>query len=221
MRSVHIYRYANPFAIGVFLLLSMAAFLLRIPAHSALSDPTPSLAQPVMAILSTPTPKIIASTSVTLPTPQRVQATAQATACDSIRISGRIICLFNTSSLATESDSKVAVYQNQFLYGHSTTVFSGLPQATSFQIVREGTIENYQIVKKATYCDYSNAYQYGPQYDCSNFSEPILPARALGNPANYYEATAQGYDLILMTCAGEYLPGGDATLRLLAYAIRV
>jgi len=212
-------KYANPLAMALLLLLGVSIFDLKNPTSSTLPDATSTAATQPIAPISALVEKPI--TPITTATPKGARTTST-TSCDAIIISGRTICIFNAPSLATNPGTGVASYQNQFLFGHNTsTVFGSLGSANSFQIIKNGQTESYKIVKKVTYCDYSNVKQHGPQYDCANFAEPRLPTRASGHATDYYEAKNQGYDFILMTCAGQPIGKEDATLRLLAYAIRV
>ena len=207
MRCNIFYRYANLLATTLLILSAGLNFALNSTFRSATPDTFPTLAQ---TSTLTQIPQLdkqpIQSTVVA---PKLPATTASAPAGTTITLSGRTYTIFTTTSLATDAGSRVALYQDQFLFAHSSSAFSALPSASSFSIHRNGITENYKIVKKIVYCDYSNAAQHGSRYDCSNYPEPTLPAHALG------------YDFILMTCTGQSLPGGDATHRLLAYAVRV
>ena len=229
----NIYRYANLLAVLTLLLSIGLNFGVKVTAKSSTPDtfPLPLQTEPI------PTLNYIEEKShgniyTTLPKPKtstntKTASTNPSTAITSIKISGYTYPVFSTDSLGKDPGTRVALYQNQFLFAHSSGPFSILPGASTFQLIRtNGSVENYQIVKKIVYCDYTNIPQYDSRYkdhsyDCSNYPEPTLPVRIWGDVGDYYDARAFGYDFILMTCAGQNLPGGDATHRLLAYAKRI
>ena len=219
MRCTNFYRGVNLLTL-MLLLLSIGLNLATKISDKTSTPDTFALVSQVATPKLLPIAKKTIATTSSLPIIKTQTVSATTSNSLSIRISGRTYSIFNTSSLGTNPGSKVAFYQNQFLFAHSSGPFASLPSTSTFQIIRGGVVENYKIVQRTVYCDYSNL-KYGTQYDCKNYSEPKLPARAFGNPADYYDARALGFDLILMTCAGSPLPGQDATHRLLAYAIRI
>jgi hypothetical protein len=200
--------------LAAFLLLAAGAFTNFKGQTTSISDaPTPMTTENTpltsLEIAEKPinhiaeTPKIVTKTATTLKT----------TSCDRIIIGGNSICLFSASSLNTDAGAKVAVYGGNFYFGHNIpAVFASLHTATSFTIVRNGIATNYKIVQKTIYCDYSN-----PAYPCSNWpKDPVLNMSQVLQPAK----TAKNPTAIsLMTCAGTPIGGGDATHRLVAYAI--
>jgi hypothetical protein len=155
-----------------------------------------------------------------------------------IEISGRTICIFATSNLTAETGSKVALYTptgtlaggSAFLFGHnSANVFAGLGQVSSFKIHFGGATKTYQIIRKSVYCDYSNANDWlakkgsnirheNDKYNCANFpTDPILNMNQVLNPKSVLGVEG----ISLMTCAGASIGNGDATHRLIAYAVEV
>ena len=127
------------------------------------------------------------------------------TISNNIKIGGRTISIFRTSATTTDSGKQVARYKEKFLYGHNTeTVFGmlkNLPIGSTFSVTEDEIESNYQIASSITL----------EKSETARFMNALVDGRYKGNR----------YDLVLMTCAGESLGGGDATHRLIVFANRI
>jgi hypothetical protein len=224
------YRYANLLII-ILLLLSTLSFIgVKTGLYSAISnnnvniDETPLVTSntsenldKIDVVAKAEIDEIIAAPVISAKT---TKSTPSKCSVDyaKILINGKTICVFTTNDLGVDAGQKVAMYNGNFLFGHnSAAVFADLGRADTFQIVKGAETKTYKIMSSQVYCDYSNAYQYpdNPEYKCANYNQPVLSMSAVLNPAK------KGADFSLMTCAGQGVGNGDATHRLVAYAVQI
>jgi len=231
---VRIYRYANLLAIlavlsaGFVSVADQTKAFFAVPATETGGQPTISATEPNLTLAAIQpleqgiVPDIAGSPR--LATPKTAPAPCSGF-YGYITIGGRNICLAST---ATTSGSlsynhayiyNTSVSSNQYIFGHnSTNIFASLhslPSGTTFSVTLGGQTTSYAIAFKEVVCDYSNRDQYGPNYDCANYSEPVL------NMNHAILPQLRSADLSLMTCAGSSIANGDATHRLVVYAKKI
>lgn len=124
---------------------------------------------------------------------------------NSISFADRTIPIFYTDDFMVDSGNSVGIYNGYFLYGHnSANVFGSLPslpQGTPITITLNGQTTTHVIVNTILVTrDQAGVY-----------TKTILNGRKI--------AGGDGHTYVLMTCAGDPIPGrpGDATHRYLIY----
>ena len=221
------HRYTNLLLILILLISGVSALGVQTSLYSTIypsninSPEAPASSVAELAPIDTlqPITPVAISTIPTAPISKTPQKQPTSTVCAKdyaiLRIAGKTICMFYTNSLENDAGSKVAFYKDVFLYGHNTSaVFSilhTLPVGTTFSITKSGQTKTYKITAKQIFCDYSN-----PSYPCSNYpNDPVL------NMYDVIQPSRKGAALSLMTCAGKSIGNGDATHRLVAWAVQI
>jgi hypothetical protein len=224
------YRYANLLVI-ILLLLSALSFIgTKTALYSTTSSQNLNTNELPQITLTTPEnlnkaahiEKAEIAQITTTPTISTTAPKSTPSQCSTdhakILIGGKTLCIFTATDLSVDAGQKVALYNGNFLFGHnSATVFGDLSRIDTFQIVKPTETKTYKIISRQIYCDYSNAYQFPnhPEYKCANYPDPILSMSEVLNPAQ------KAATISLMTCAGQSIGNGDATHRLVAYAIQI
>ncbi len=128
-----------------------------------------------------------------------------------IDIAGRSIAVEYTNSTAVDAGNVVKFYNNKFLYGHNSgNVFGFLPSVNvgqAFSVTYNGVTTNYRVSGKYQY-EKTSATTLG--YEGVNIG--------MGHVANGYSPDEVRHNLVIMTCSGTSLGGGDATHRLVFFA---
>ena len=159
------------------------------------------------------------------PTPQPVAAPVRAhvatkttsaapvytASANRINIAGRSIAVEYTNSTAVDAGNVVKFYNNKFLYGHNSgNVFGFLPSVgvgQTFSVTYNGVTTNYLVSGKYQY-EKTSATTLG--YNGVNIG--------MGHVANGFSPDEVRHNLVIMTCSGTSLGGGDATHRLVLFA---
>jgi sortase (surface protein transpeptidase) len=144
-----------------------------------------------------------------------------------ISVGGKTICLKSTNTTSGNlsysygyifNNSAYNSY-NQYIFAHNSASLFGnlrnLATGTRFSVTVNGQTTAYQITKKVTYCDYSNYANGAAGCRAAYPNDPVLNMYDAVNPGR------QGAQLALMTCAGVSLGGGDASHRLIVYAVKI
>ena len=138
--------------------------------------------------------------------PQPAQPAVQAVAktpTNNMSIVGKDLEVVEVGSSSLDAGTHVNKFRRMF-YGHnSAEVFAGIDGASEFSVTLNGVTTRYRVMEKHTFEKYS-ATQLS--LDGQVYSMAVL--------VNY----AWGYDVILVTCAGQSLGHGDATHRLVLFA---
>jgi sortase (surface protein transpeptidase) len=126
---------------------------------------------------------------------------------NAISIAGRVIPIVDVADTAVDAGDHVNKYGAKFLYGHNTSaVFGNLTSVgvgNVFTVAYGGTSRNYQVQEVQIF-------------------EKTSPKQLSASGRDYrmsYIANGMGrYDIVLMTCYGTMLGGGDATHRYVVFA---
>ena len=153
---------------------------------------------------------VIATASISRPRAAQISSTTQTVTvapANAISIAGRVIPIVDVADTAVDAGDHVNKYGAKFLYGHNTgAVFGNLTSVgvgNVFTIAYNGTSRNYQVQEVIIF-------------------EKTSPTQLSANGRDYrmsYIANGMGrYDMVLMTCYGTMLGGGDATHRYVVFA---
>ncbi len=161
-----------------------------------LPEPEP---EPVIATVAAPR----SQTTYVAPATQSVEVAP----ANSISVAGRVIPIVDVADTAVDAGDHVNKYGTKFLYGHNTSaVFGNLPSVgvgNVFTVAYGGTTRNYQVQEVQIY-------------------EKTSPTQLSVDGRDYrmsFIANGKGrYDMVLMTCYGTMLGGGDATHRYVVFA---
>ena len=160
----------------------------------------PEIIEPVVA-----KPAVVTSNAVSNPQPATqpvVQATYVAPA-NNMSIVGKNLEVVEVDSSAYDAGSRVYKFRKMF-YGHnSAAVFGGIDNASEFSVTLNGVVHRYRVMERHTFEKHS-ATQL-------SLNGQVYSMAALVN-------NAWGYDVIIVTCAGQSLGNGDATHRLVLFA---
>ena len=161
-----------------------------------LPEPEP---EPVIVTAAVSRPQV----TYTAPAVQPVEVAP----ANSISIAGRVIPVVDVADTAVDAGNHVNKYGAKFLYGHNTSaVFGNLTSVgvgNVFTVAYNGTSRNYQVQEVQIF-------------------EKTSPTQLSVDGRDYRMSfIANGknrYDLVLMTCYGTMLGGGDATHRYVVFA---
>ena len=153
---------------------------------------------------------VIATAAVNRPQVAYIAPAAQSVEvapANAISVAGRTIPIVDVADTAVDAGNHVNKYGAKFLYGHNTgAVFGNLTSVgvgNVFTIAYNGTSRNYQVKEVIIF-------------------EKTSPTQLSANGRDYrmsYIANGMGrYDIVLMTCYGTMLGGGDATHRYVVFA---
>ena len=153
---------------------------------------------------------VIATASISRPRAAQISSTIQAVTvapANAISIAGRVIPIVDVADTAVDAGDHVNKYGAKFLYGHNTAaVFGNLTSVgvgNVFTVAYGGTSRNYQVQEVQVF-------------------EKTSPKQLSVGGRDYrmsYIANGMGrYDIVLMTCYGTMLGGGDATHRYVVFA---
>lgn len=130
---------------------------------------------------------------------------------DNIQIAGKTLGIEKVSSTAVDSYDHVNKFGSKFYWGHNTSaVFRGLYDlgaGATFTMTEGGVTKKYKVAEIQVFD--------------KNFETGVLQQNGKGN---YMTALTNGryngasYDVVLMTCYGESVGGGDATQRFVVLA---
>ena len=153
---------------------------------------------------------VIATASISRPRAAQISSTTQTVTvapANAISIAGRVIPIVDVADTAVDAGDHVNKYGAKFLYGHNTgAVFGNLTSVgvgNIFTVAYGGTSRNYQVQEVQVF-------------------EKTSPKQLSAGGRDYrmsYIANGMGrYDIVLMTCYGTMLGGGDATHRYVVFA---
>ena len=149
------------------------------------------------------TPHVVA---VSRPAAQPVMQTTAPTYTNTFSINGKNLQLVNVSTPAINAGDHVNRYSNMF-YGHNSAgVFAGIGSASEFSVMENGVMSKYRVMEQQIFEKYSATHL--------SLNGQVYSMASLAN-------RAWGYDVIVVTCAGQSLGNGDATHRLVLFANKV
>ncbi|MBP5648182.1 sortase [Candidatus Saccharibacteria bacterium] len=139
--------------------------------------------------------------------PAPVKPSAQVAPANSIAIAGKVIEIVDVSDTAVNAGNHVNKYGAKFLYGHnSPAVFGRLTSVgvgSVFTVAYGGTSRNYQVAEVTIF---------------EKTSDTTLSAGGIQYRMSTIANGKGRYDMVLMTCYGTMLGGGDATHRYVVFA---
>ena len=123
-----------------------------------------------------------------------------------ISVAGRNLTVTEVSNLVMDPGNTTMKFR-KMIYGHSTAgIFGGLQNlgvGSVFSVELNGVITNYRVSEKITF---------------EKSSSSTLRANGQTYTMDALTRNAKGHSLMLLTCAGQSLGGGDATHRLALFA---